>query len=316
MFSPITDARFIHENPIHTDESYKRCKQCDRSYSSFPHSIDENNSKNTCWACFTDRHILSWDYKPNRWQLALASNDSGGVPLFGIENEVSMVNKPAGFVRNSVLSDMAYMKKDGSITAGEGAEVVWHPMSYNFIRTNIDLMTVAYDKKYTNGRIRADRVASCGLHVHVSRNSFKSPGHVYRFAKLLANPLARFVSKRRSKYWQSRTVARRYCNEIIPSEKETFDWYRQQDMQYDHSSQRYRHVNVLNVHTVEARIFQGTVNPRRIMKAVEFTKLALECSRNTSNDMASEGYMMSYAKKWVNQYSHVIEDICKFEEKV
>jgi hypothetical protein len=291
-----------------------RCNACDRMIDNINQSdIDKATMEGQCWRCWSRRYINEWNYKPNSWKALMHRNDSGNTVLYGIENEVAVRRGPAAFV-NSVYNEMprrAFVKRDGSINTDEGIEVVTHPMSYKYLLDNKKKMAEPYKRKYTNGRVRADRLASCGLHVHVSRNSFRSPGHVYRFALLLATPLARKMSRRRSEYWRQRTQAHRYCRELLPEASEVQTWFMNMERMYNDN--RYRHVNITNSHTVEARIFQGTTNPNKIVKAVEFTKLALEASKYSSNNTATEGLMIALTKKYYDQYSHIVDDVCNYE---
>jgi hypothetical protein len=282
----------VHNTPTMAD-SNNRCIACDRVIYGEIADIDRDVLDGYCWRCFSHSHIMEWNYKPNNWKALLHNNDGGNVALYGIENEVSLRNSPAAFIKKAVNSipRRTLLKRDGSISTGEGIEVVAHPMSYNYLLENKKKIAEPYKRKYTNGRVRADRLASCGLHIHVSRNSFRSPGHVYRFALLLATPLARKMSKRRSEYWRR--------------------WYMNMERMYNDN--RYRHVNITNAHTVEARIFQGTTNPNKIVKAVEFTKLALEASKYSSNNTATEGLMIAMTKKYHNQYKHIVDDVCNYE---
>jgi hypothetical protein len=302
-----TSGRVVTEN---------RCNACDRTIVDNQSDIDKAIMEGQCWRCWSRRYINEWNYKPNNWKALMHRNDSGNTVLYGIENEVAVRRGPAAFV-NAVYSEMprgAFVKRDGSISTDEGIEVVTHPMSYKYLLNNKGKIAEPYKRKYTNGRVRADRLASCGLHVHVSRNSFRSPGHVYRFALLLATPLARKMSRRRSEYWRQRTQAHRYCRELLPEASEVQTWF--MNMERIYNDNRYRHVNITNSHTVEARIFQGTTNPNKIVKAVEFTKLALEASKYSSNNTATEGLMIALTKKYYDQYSHIVEDVCNYERSL
>jgi hypothetical protein len=290
-----------------------RCNDCDRMIVDNQSDIDKAVMEGQCWRCWSRRYINEWNYKPSNWKALMHRNDSGNTVLYGIENEVAIRNNPAAFIK-AVYNEMprrTFIKRDGSISTDEGIEVVAHPMSYKYLLDNKKKIAEPYKRKYTNGRVRADRLASCGLHIHVSRNSFRSPGHVYRFALLLATPLARKMSRRRSEYWRQRTQAHRYCRELLPAASEVQTWF--MNMERIYNDNRYRHVNITNSHTVEARIFQGTTNPNKIVKAVEFTKLALEASKYSSNNTATEGLMIALAKKYHNQYSHIVDDVCNYE---
>lgn len=295
-------------------DSASRCNRCG-DIKKYTHAIDDAASYGLCWNCFKNEEVYRWDFKPRNWQAQIGENDGGRILLFGIENEASLRNQPAAFVTAARESN-CYVKDDGSVT-GCGVEIVTNPMTLDIVRDSFyKNMQLIYDNERTDNRVRADRLASCGLHVHMPQNAFDGPAHIYQYAILMKSELARFVSKRRSKYWNSRTAASRYCRETnFATETLQKKWFTG-NVQTGYDSNRYSHVNICHNNTVETRIFQGTINPRRVIKAVEFCKLIFDVTKNKGySETPSIDRTLLYAKQWAKDFPMLMEDLVRFEER-
>jgi len=120
------------------------------------------------------------------------------------------------FDANATTRDLAYLKHDGSISYG--FEMVTHPMSYNWAIDNFPFDVLDLAK-----RRRARAADSCGLHIHVNRDGFSSPTHVYRWLKFIYRNErgVTAIARRRSSSWarfhaSERALAKRVAKPNLP----------------------------------------------------------------------------------------------------
>lgn len=247
------------------------CEDCDEYYDS-----DEN-----CYTCdggFTNELVQDYRYKPDP---EFHGIDKQGLYMgFELEMELNNITgaEYAQAVESTrVLSDTrtAYLKHDGSIQ-GRGFELVTHPhtlYAYEHAKDLWDTIEQLRDKY----RARSWDTNSCGLHVHVSRNAFKSGAHIHRFiAMIYKNPkeMSKLGGRKGSRY---ATFADVYQQ----------DEYGIPRFNIKHKvhhgfmgSERYSAVNTNNEHTLELRFFRGNMKREGIMSALELTHAAVEYTRD------------------------------------
>lgn len=132
--------------------------------------------------------IHGYDFKPYpqfKWSRAenLAGAQIPRTPFYGIELETEHERSPEMIGDNFIAQfdpneQNIYLKHDGSLS--DGFEIVSHPRTLEswhewtqfeqMCKWLIEQGAKAWDKR------------SCGLHVHVSRDAFKSDTHIMRFA--------------------------------------------------------------------------------------------------------------------------------------
>lgn len=161
------------------------------------------------------------------------------------------------------LPNLVWPKHDYSIYDGQGIardgdiEIVSHPATFRWLKR--------YAKEWNKVlRLRKHGLISystrsCGMHVHMDKRGFDGKGHIERFGWFFyGNPnFAKFISGRRNAQlgWCS---LRAYTH--APSWKD--------DVDYGYTDQRYVAVN-LTEHTVEVRLFRGTLKPQAFWKNLE-----------------------------------------------
>jgi hypothetical protein len=75
---------------------------------------------------------------------------------------------------------------------------------------------------------------------------------------------------------------------------------------------RYVPVNLRNTHTVEVRIFRGTIRPKRILANLELVAGAVEYTRNLkTGDVASGALQYRSLVTWLNERSATYPHICE-----
>ena len=121
-------------------------------------------------------------------------------------------------------------------------------------------------KKAISQGYRSHQTSTCGLHIHVNRNSLGETqdeqelviGHVLLFVELHWNELLKF--SRCSEYsmnrWAARYVYEKTGREILDKAKKG-------------NNGRYTAVNLMNWATIEFRLFRGTLKYNTLIAALE-----------------------------------------------
>jgi len=209
-----------------------------------------------------DSIIYEYMYKPDPeffgsadyyFGLELEVEDNSG---WGCESGAQLVK--------DALGSRVYIKRDGSLD--DGFEIVSHPHSFEAWKSiNWDFLRSLRSKGF-----RSWDTTTCGLHVHISRTAFRKNGqrdeaHELRFQKLIYDngQQVRAIAGRSSSFARFNDKGA-----LVPKIK------------YGRSADRYEAINIQNDHTVEVRVFRGSLKPARILSAIEFLHSAVEYTRN------------------------------------
>lgn len=235
------------------DYNFSSCEECGRTIrNEEANYIDEYDDMPYCDDCFHSKKkiINNYDYKPEPLFY-------GSGLFYGIELEIDEGGEDSD--NASVLLDIAnkyeehiYIKHDGSLT--NGMEMVSHPMSLNY-HTKImpwhKIMAKALDMGYYS-----HKCGTCGLHVHVGRNEL---GDSPRDQESTIGRILYFIEK----FWDKLIVfSRRTENQLVKwakrhglldSPKNTLEEAKR------NKSGRYVCLNLQNYHTIEFRLFRGTL---------------------------------------------------------
>jgi hypothetical protein len=186
---------------------------------------------------------------------------------FGCELEVQVtssntpVNTAAGKVHDVLnpsgnVGEYCYFERDGSI--GHGFELITQPAGLDMHREKFALFLNNPDLKRG---LRSHEGGSCGFHVHVGRQ-YLTQAQIYRVQSFLNDVrnegLIRMIARR---------YGAGYCR--VKAEMAKFTAHGK------HSSDRYEMLNVSNDHTVEFRIFRGSLRYESIAAALEFCNALL-----------------------------------------
>jgi hypothetical protein len=176
------------------------------------------------------------------------------IAYLGLEIEVESCGnslKPAvDLFDNS--GDMFYLKNDGSIN--HGFEIVTHPMTLGWAKDNFPFHILESLESIGFESWQPD---TTGLHIHVSRDGFRSESHQGYFVNLITRNQLFFeaLAGRSGSRWSNfdrdnlKYIGRRLRQQC--------------------STDRYSAVNVQNKPTLEVRIFNGSLNRRRITMSME-----------------------------------------------
>lgn len=285
------------EHPVWTAEDDRVCQDCrDRIYvhdcqrcgyptANINDTADDGDICNCCardyWCCDDCGELIDGDdlcracedfraveddlwgdlvrhagYKP-------APEFHGEGPLYlGLELEIDTPRGGFEGCADLVLHELgrlAYLKEDGSIA--HGFEVVTHPMDYRWAADNFPWAVLAALAE--NGCSGEGN----GLHVHISRDGFDSPAHVYRWMQLLYRNA-----------WEVCAIARRVSEQwarFSPDDRTDAVHYAKGAK----AGPRYRAINATNEHTFELRIFASSLNPREVQAALALAAASVEYTR-------------------------------------
>ncbi|MGI5213336.1 hypothetical protein [Plantactinospora sp. CA-290183] len=247
------------------DEYYWQCGECDGW------NRDGSDCGNDCDQSDDDDDVLvhSYDYKP--YPIFY-----GAGPLYlGLEIEVETPynrDQACAQLVHDRLGDIGYLKNDSSI-GNSGFEVVTHPMSYQWALDNCPWQFL--DQLRAAGCAATRRT---GLHVHVSRDAFVSPSHVYRWMKFIYRNQQQVITlaRRKSPQWAAFTDDDRRA--VVDYAKGTRGYA------------RYRAINTGNEDTFELRIFASSLDPGEVKAALGFAAASVEYTRDlTFHEIARDG---------------------------
>lgn len=253
-------------------EGYGACGACGEL---FPESdMVMRDGAPLCWHCSARRlegGICSYGYKP-RPRFHRAEGESEDSLVLGVELEMDGGDRAAAVARIAEKwgEEWLYFKSDSSLD--RGVELVTHPISPAVLMSDegralwADVRAAALAEG-----MRSHDTATCGLHVHVNRDFFGKGEAARALAeyKLLTvadrffEPLAVFSRRRRDRLdqWAGRT--------LLPASRD--GWLASaRDASRAARCDRYRAVNTTNEHTIEFRLFRGTLKAETLLATFQF----------------------------------------------
>ncbi len=281
----------VWDDDIHSDEStclchrcfenyYTRCEECD----SIIHN-DETYEYDGCYYCHEcyqnirrNASIHEYSYKPE----PIFYGDSNR--YFGVELEIDGAGKDDDYA-DEILDiansddDCIYIKSDSSLD--DGMEIVTHPMSLEYHK---DFCWCSIMKKAIYLGYRSHQTSTCGLHIHVNRDSLglnrdeqeEVISRILYFVEHHWNEILKF--SRRSEYAMNRWAAR-YGYENSP--KAIMDKPKK-------NYGRYVAVNLCNYHTIEFRLFRGTLKYNTLIATLELVNKICELAVLMDDDEISK----------------------------
>lgn len=193
-----------------------------------------------------------------------------------------------------------YSKYDGSVT--DGFEIVSHPFTWGHWRKETSGIVKEIQKKLVLDGYRSFNTTCCGLHVHMSKNSFTNV-QLYKFMKLFYEnyDFIYSISQRKTRTEMERWAKcscdkRRMIRKAINKSTD---------------EERYNAVNLCNRHTVEIRIFKGTLNFNSFCKSLEFCKCVYEFSNIASIKEVNVLNFFEYVKLYKKSYPNLYNFLCK-----
>jgi hypothetical protein len=257
------------------DDNYRRCVHCDRIVYDDDVYWDEDNDP-CCEECYNrhNKFIKNYGYKPEpifygegkRFFGVELEIDDGGEEQSNAETLLDIGNEDGEHI---------YIKSDGSLD--EGMEIVSHPMTLDYHK---DYCWSEIMKKAVSMDYRSHQTSTCGLHIHVNRNSLGSTTEEQdeTIAKILYlveaywNEMVKFSRRSESKIneWAARYGYEREPKKILDKAK---------------NSGRYAAVNLCNYKTIEFRLFRGTLKHNTFIATLQLVDKICElaCTRSETD---------------------------------
>ena len=242
--------------------------------------------------------IMDYDYTPAyqyydivRGSVAVLSRPQPKTLYYGVELEMEFDgrddyewgrngNKVQDTLRDLSLSDMFYLKRDGSIVCG--CELVSHPLSWEYWQSIRPTIKTLLDR--LSGFCASYKTSTCGMHVHVSDHT--STNQLYKLLRWFFEN-CRFVA---------RISGRKDADDML--QWACFDYQGEipNKAKSKTSLGKYEAIRVCPGGTLEFRIFKGTLNPKRFWRNLDFVHTIIEFCRSAKiRELTFKGY-----RKWIN----------------
>lgn len=261
------------------ENNYTTCSHCDRVIHRDDACYDEDEPYcQSCYDTYCDsRSIHDYYYKP------APIFHGEGKRYFGVELEVddageSDENAEEALCTANRLGEHIYCKHDGSLD--DGFEVVTHPMTLEYHLKQMPwkaLLERLRDMDYLS-----HKAGSCGLHIHVNRNSFGNTteeqeaciGRILYFFEKFWDELLKFSRRtnRQLERWAARYGYKDHPKELLDHAKKGT------------GNGRYSCINLQNSDTVEFRIFRGTLKYNTLIATLQLVNRVCDVACSLSDD--------------------------------
>jgi len=177
-----------------------------------------------------------------------------------------------------------YLKNDSSLS-DYGVEIVTHPLSYQYFLKKFPIREICNIAK-ENG-FKSHDTNTCGLHVHISKKYFGEYGeydsheneaNIGKFILFFESHWEELVKFSRRTKSSLRRWADKYAIREIEEEKDETKICKI----VKGISGRYFAVNLSNKHTVEVRIFKGSLRPETITATIQLLQVILSFIKKNS----------------------------------
>lgn len=266
------------------DNYFTTCNQCG-AIIEWDDSQHDEYDNSLCQRCYCEYlknvPIKEYGYKPEpifygegRYIGVELEIDDGGQVYSNAESLLDIANEE---------EELIYIKSDGSLT--DGMEIVTHPMSLHFHMNNMPWKEIM-DNAVSMGYL-SHKTNTCGLHCHVSRNSFGSTieeqenniGNILFIVEKFWPEFLKF--SRRTQYQMDRWAARYGFKE---KPKQIMDNAKKAGLG------RYASVNLNNVNTIEFRMWKGTLKYNTLIATLQIVdkicNVACSLSETELQDMS------------------------------
>ncbi|MGL4949445.1 MAG: amidoligase family protein [Anaeroplasmataceae bacterium] len=271
----------------HCSDGYAYCEDC-CTYIPFSDVEDNNGLCENCSSVVDESlamgdYLYNYSYKPKPifFGKDKTSYDEDGVLYMGIELEVEpksshSVKDRRCFVESlSTERDYIYCKLDGSVA--DGFEIVTHPCTVDFHKENFPDML---SELKSNGYISHNVVDGASFHIHVNKTYFGKSEEEKELA--IAKIVLIF-----EKHWDVLvTLSRRTYSQLHWCKRPSLDMnddnvkdYKNMVKQYKMVYDRHRAINLQNSHTVEFRLWRGTLNKNTAFAMMDLTKIICDIAK-------------------------------------
>lgn len=244
---------------------YTSCVDCGRViHQDDAYYIDEDDYDARCYGCHCrhadHRVIRDYYYKPTPVFFG------EGERYWGVELEVDdggESNRNAARILAVANSneELVYIKHDGSLN--EGFEIVTHPMTLDYHMNKMPWGEIMDEAKRMG--YRSHQSGTCGLHFHVNRSAF---GETEAEQEAVIARILYFFEK----HWEELLKFSRRTQKQLQQWANRYGLKEQPQDILKHAKgnqERYTCVNLTNYHTLEFRMFRGTLRLNSLQAALQ-----------------------------------------------
>ena len=267
---------------------YFVCSCCTYTFPCSQMQYDEQNRSYICTECMNDRYynleniIEEYSYKP----MPVFFGESMNNTYLGIELEVDNTNDncdckliyQAAEKLIEKYEDKIYLKRDGSLS--RGFEIVSHPCTLDYHTNEFEWKNII--DICLEAALCSHNTSTCGLHIHLSRTFFGDNQETQdlHISKLLIL-VSKFYDSHLLKFSRRKQIELRWCeNPYISCDNNDTECTIVDKMKQIKSKGRYMAINLQNQHTIEFRLFKGTLNINTLLASLQFV---VEISRYAIN---------------------------------
>lgn len=253
--------------------------------------------------------------------------------FLGIELETTK-DKTGFFYSSDHVDDIFYIRKhfknigrninfetDSSI--GNGKELVFFPMTYNYIKSNSDELKDMFSYLISKGNYSHDG-GKCGLHIHVSKDYLgdtqeeiqKTIEKLMLFIETYRDKVERFSRRKHNEFSHYNTYT-------IPNHKANYNdtcftddnYFKSGKILYDlNKYDCIGHSSVLNTNTstgvtVEFRMFRGTLRYETFMATIEFIHNLVNVCKENAASKISWNKVINYDGDFIKKYNESLDII-------
>lgn len=303
-------------NNLMSPEAFAKFKFCKKCNDVVNNEIFDNNGS-VCNRCYS-RVVKNYSTRVERNLpfLSLKNDKKSAMRFYGVELEVQH-NKDnskevglydAAVLTQKALNKFAILKKDA--TCGHGFEIVTAPATFEVHQVRWSNFFKKFKEKdilssyFAEGGVLPDgREICCGMHVHVNKASLTplQIGKILHFVyskenKKFITDIAQRESFRHNNFDNPKTILDALGGDWVSRE------------------QKYTAINLIPEHTIEFRIFKGTLDKGKFFKNLEFVKALIDfCGlgtisiKDSGNKDAFCNYVQKYSSEYPNLYKYLVD---------
>ena len=284
------------------EANYFQCSDCGNWY---PEADRQDDDENVCENCQDRREnnvIQDYSYRPNpifyneNGKINSGSSEISRNRFFGVELEIEFPRDNPGRLCKQItniegIKNHAYWKHDGSLGCG-GAEFVTHPHNMSAHKLLWEPMTA----KAIALHGKSHQTRTCGLHVHVNRESLggnsEERSDTVANAMIIVNEnwadIVKFSRRRESELndWSANPIDRMDNDNYADNRDDTGKVKKSAVKSYcSNTGNRYQAINVQNRNTIEFRIFKGTLKASTVLASIQFVDIICELSKGADDEV-------------------------------
>ena len=288
------------------------CPICSQEVLSNDSMYDEERGMGVCYECYEkNTPILAYNYKPkfvfHNTHIEGKLRDDTLCMGFELEVERAKSNISrvgmADIIKDRYGLEHFYVAHDGSLE--NGIEIVSQPFTWSYFKNNVDLwddlLLFIRSKGWSADSPRV------GFHVHMSKSAFTSV-HLYKFMEFIYEPAhTDFIKKIAGRNGNRYAQFNEHDYVKLPAVAKT--------KRNVSSGDHYHAVNLTSPHTVECRIFKGSLEPLIFYKNIEFLVALYKFTGQQSlKDISVEDFC-DFIRLHRRKYPCLVEFLLNFEHK-